>query len=42
MTVLALTDTAPVLSRMHRRRWMALSVPVILGLSIALTRKQES
>ncbi len=30
MTVLALTDTAPVLSRMHRRRWMALSVPVIL------------
>ena len=30
MTVLALTDTAPVLGRMQRRRWMALSVPVIL------------
>ena len=30
MTVLALTDTTPVLSRMQRRRWMALSVPVIL------------
>ena len=30
MTVLALTDPTPVLGRMQRRRWMALSVPVIL------------
>lgn len=30
MTALSLPNAAPVLARMHRRRWMALSIPVML------------